>query len=281
MKSMTGFGRAAGSSDQDKVVVEIRSFNHRFFEFKTNLPPSLGNIEIEARELLRKKVQRGSIYLSINYEDKEIKIDRELIMDYVGKIRSLKDSLDLAGEIDVSFLTRLPGAVSLGNNPREKIKWHLLKKVVEEALEGLMVGREREGRVIAQDIIHRLAIINRHREKIKRRLPLRAKEYRERLVKKIKGLARDEERLALEASLFADRSDISEEMTRFGGLLHELRRLVGSLKPVGRKLEFVLQEIGREVNTIAAKANDLSISKAIISIKNELEKIREQVLNVE
>lgn len=281
MKSMTGFGRAAANRNQGELVVEIRSFNHRFFEFKTNFPPSLGNIEIKTRELLRKKVQRGSIYLSINCEDKKVKIDQELIMDYIGKIRSLKDSLGLSGEIDVSFLTRLPGAVSLGNNAKEKIKWDSLKKVIEEALRRLVMGREREGGLIQQDIIHRLAIINRHREKIKERLPLRIKKYRERLVKKIKGLAKDEERLALEVSLFTDRSDVSEEMTRFSGLLCELRRIVGASRPVGRELEFVLQEMGREVNTITAKANDLSISKAVISIKNELEKIKEQVLNVE
>jgi uncharacterized protein (TIGR00255 family) len=280
MRGMTGFSRVVANDNQD-LVVELRSFNHRFFELKTNLPHFLGDIEIKARELLRKEVQRGSIYLSINYEDKEIKIDRELIMDYVKKIRSLKDSLNLDGEIDVSFLTQLPGAVSLGNNAGEKIKWHSLKKMIEEALRRLVVEREKEGGLIQRDITYRLAIINRHREKIKKRLPMRTKKYRERLIKKIKGLAKDEERLQLEVSLFTDRSDISEEMTRFSGFLRELCRLVESSEPVGRKLEFVLQEMGREVNTITAKANDLSISKAVISIKNELEKIREQVLNVE
>ena len=281
MKGMTGFGRAEANSDQGELVVELKSLNHRFFELKTNLPPSLGDIEIKAKELLRKEIQRGAIYLSISCENKEVKIDQELITDYIEKVRSLKDSLDLAGEIDVSFLMRLPGAVSLGNSAREKIKWCLLKEMIEEALERLVVVREREGRLIQQDITRRLATINRNREKIKERLPLRAKKYRERLIKKVKGIAKDEERLQLEISLFTDRSDVSEEMTRLGGLLRELRRLISSSRPVGRKLEFVLQEMGREANTITAKASDLAISKAVISIKNELEKIKEQVLNVE
>lgn len=281
MKGMTGFGRAEADSDQGRLVVEIKSLNHRFFELKTNLPPSLGDIEIKAKDLLRKEMQRGSVYLSINCENKEVKIDQELITDYINKVRSLKDSLELAGEIDVSFLTQLPGAVSLGNSRREKIKWNLLKEVIEKALKRLVVVREREGRLITQDITRRLTIISRNREKIKERLPLRIKNYRQRLIKKIKGIAKDEERLQLEVSLFTDRSDVSEEMTRLSGLLYELRRILRSSRPVGRKLEFVLQEMGREANTITAKANDLPISKAVISIKNELEKIKEQVLNVE
>ena len=281
MKGMTGFGRTEVNSGQGELVVEIKSLNHRFFELKTNLPPSLGDIEIKARELLRKEIQRGSVYLSISCENKEVKIDQELITDYIEKVRSLKDSLDLAGEIDVSFLMRLPGAVSLGSSAREKIKWCLLKEMIEKALGRLVVVREREGRLIQQDITCRLTTINRNREKIKKRLPLRAKNYRERLIKKIKGFAKDEERLQLEISLFTDRSDVSEEMTRLGELLRELRRLISSSRPVGRKLEFMLQEMGREANTITAKASDLPISKAVISIKNELEKIKEQVLNVE
>lgn len=281
MKGMTGFGRAEANIEQGKLTVELKSLNHRFFELKTNLSPSLGDIEIKARDLLRREVQRGSVYLSINCENKEVKIDQELITDYIKKVRSLKNSLDLAGEIDVSFLTQLPGAVSLGTSIREKIEWHLLKEVIEKALGRLVVVREREGRLIQRDITRRLTIISRNHEKIKGRLPLRTKNYREQLIKKIKGLAKDEERLRLEVSLFTDRSDVSEEMTRLGGLLGELRRLIVSSRPVGRKLEFVLQEMGREANTITAKANDLPISKAVISIKNELEKIREQVLNVE
>ena len=282
MKGMSGFGRAEADTEQGKLVVELKSLNHRFFELKTNLPPSLGDIEIRAKELLHKEIRRGAIYLSVNHKAKRVEINQELVADYIKKARRLKNSLGLDGEIGMDFLIQLPGAISFGNSDvREKIKWCLLKEVIEKALEKLIAAREREGKLIQQDIVRRLTAISRNYEKIKKMLPLRKKVIRDRLIKKVKGLTEDEERLELETSLLTERSDISEEVIRFGGFIRELRRSIKLSGPVGRKLEFLLQEMGREANTITAKAGDLSISKAVISIKNELEKIREQVLNVE
>ncbi len=287
MKSMTGFGQAEVRSPQGVLSLELKVVNHRFFELKAKLPPQFLALEPKIKSYVRKKIERGMINLFVNWKTEArgmINLDRRLAKEYYSKLESLQKELGLKGDIDINLLIRLPDVLRV-EEPKEKAERirPLLEEALKKALESLLSMREKEGKDIQLDILKRLKIVEREVGAIKVRSPLVVADCRKRLARRAGelSLGTDGERLRLEVALFADRADISEELTRFQSLLKQFSEISGQDKAVGRKLEFTLQEMNREINTIGAKAADSLISRRVIKVKGELEKIREGVQNVE
>lgn len=287
MKSMTGFGQAEVKSPQGVLSLELRVVNHRFLELKAKLPPQFLSLEPKIKSYVRKKIERGMLNLFVNWKAEAkgmINIDRRLAKEYYSNLESLQKELGLKGDIDINLLIRLPDVLRV-EEPKEKVEkiWPLLQEALKKAMESLLSMREKEGKDIQVDILKRLRIVERELGAIKARSPLVVDDCRKRLARRAGelSLGTDEDRLRLEVSLFADRSDISEELTRFQSLFKQFKEIGGQDKAVGRKLEFTLQEMNREINTIGSKAADSLISRRVIKVKGELEKIREGVQNVE
>ncbi len=287
MKSMTGFGQAEIKSSQGTLSVEIRAVNRRFFELKARLPSQFLVWEPKIKGYIKKRIARGSLSLFVSWKAEKrgvVKIDRRLAKEYYSKLESLRKELGLKNNLDIRLLTRLPEVIKVEESPEkvEKI-WPMMRVALKKSVASLSAMKEKEGKDLQQDILKRLKIVEKELRSIKIRSPGVVAGYRKRLTGRLKELSGrvDKERLRLEVAVFADRADISEEITRFHSLLNQFKGWVGENKAVGRKLEFILQEMNREVNTIGAKAADSLISQRVIKIKGELEKIREEVQNVE
>ncbi len=287
MKSMSGFGQAEVKSPQGILFLELRVVNHRFFELRTELPPPFLALESKIKSYIGKKIERGMLNLFVGWKAERkgiVNIDRQLAKEYYGKLASLCQELDLKDELDIRLLTQFPGVIRVEESKEgaEKI-WPILQAALRESLESLLSMREKEGKDIQRDILKRLKIVEKELQFLKVRAPLVVANQRKRLFAKVKELSEkiNEGRLSLEVALFADRADISEELTRFKSLLNQFQKGVKEDKAVGRRLDFTLQEMNREINTIGAKAADSLISRRVIKVKSELEKIREEVQNVE
>ena len=287
MKSMSGFGQAEVKDSRGVLSVEIRAVNHRFFELRTKLPPQFLALEPRIKSCVRKKIERGMLNLFVGWKAETkgtVNIDRRLVKEYYGKLESLRKELGLKDNLDIRLLTQLPEVINVRES-REKAEkiWPILQTALRKSIENLLTMREKEGKDIQQDILKRLRIVERELRPIGVRSPQVVTLYRKRLAGRIKELSgkTDDDRIGLEVALFADRADITEELTRFQSLLNQFKGVVEEDKAVGRRLEFTLQEMNREINTIGAKAADSIISRRVIKIKGELEKIREGVQNVE
>lgn len=287
MRSMSGFGQAEVKSSLGTLSVEIRAVNHRFFELRAKLPPQFLALEPRIKSYIRKRIERGMLNLFVSWKAETrgiVNIDRRLAKEYHSKLESLRKELGLKDKLDIRLLTQLPEVIKVEES-KEKVEkiWPILQVALKRSIESLLSMKEKEGKDIQQDILKRLRMVERELRPIKVRSPKVVTDYRKRLARKVKELSGgvDENRLSLEIALFADRADISEELTRFQSLLNQFKEVAGENRAVGRKLEFTLQEMSREVNTIGAKAADSLISRRVIRIKGELEKIREEVQNVE
>ncbi len=289
MKSMTGFGQAEIRTPPygGNLSVELRAVNHRFFDLRTKLPPELAALEPKLRSSLQRRIERGAISLFVSWKEerpRQVKIDRALARNYYREMKALQRELNLPGDIGMELLVHLPEMVKV-EEKRESLKkvWPLLKEAVNGALQDLLVMKEREGRDISEDISKRVRAVETELKAIRRRSPQVATNYRKRLTKRVKelGLGVAEGRLEVEIALLAERADISEELNRLSSLLNQFKKIMREGSRVGRRLEFTLQEMNREINTIGAKAADAAISSRVIEVKSELEKIREQVQNIE
>jgi len=287
MRSMSGFGQAEVESSLGTISVELRAVNHRFFELRAKLPPQFLALEPGIKSFIGKKIERGMVNLFVSWRAEKrgiVNIDRRLAKEYYSKLESLRKELGLKDNLDMRLLTQLPEVikVEVSKEKAEKI-WPILQVALKRSMESLLSMREKEGKDIQQDILKRLRMVEKELRPIKVRSPRVVADYRKRLAKRVEELSGeiDENRLSLEVALFATRADISEELTRFQSLLNQFKGAVGETHAVGRKLEFTLQEMGREINTIASKSADSLISQRVIKIKGELEKIREEVQNVE
>ena len=287
MKSMSGFGQAEVKSPRGTLSLELRAVNHRFFELRTKLPPPFLALESRIKSYIGKKIERGMLNLFVSWKAERkgvVNIDRQLAKDYYGKLESLRRELDLKDKFDIRLLTQFPGVIRVEESKEGAGKiWPILQVALKESLESLLSMREKEGKDIQRDILKRLRVVEKELQFLKIRAPLVVANQRKRLSAKVKELSEkvNEGRLSLEVALFADRADISEELTRFKSLLNQFKKGVKEDKAVGRKLDFTLQEMNREINTIGAKAADSLISRRVIKVKSELEKIREEVQNVE
>ena len=289
--SMTGYGRSEEAWSGGTVTAELRSVNHRFCEIVVRLPKVLSSLEEELKRMIQQRCARGRVELTVSVSGgkdagKQLSLDQALARQYHGLLRDLKKQLRLSGSIDVAMLAGYRDLITVSDRPiDEKRLLQTAKRVTVKAVSILDQMRRREGAALTKDVKQRLNIVREEIGCVEQRAPHVAQEYLLRLKARVSKLAElpelDEGRLSQELALYADRCDISEEATRLGSHLAQFETALQSEEPVGRTLDFLLQEIGREVNTIGSKANDADIAMHVVRLKGELEKIREQVQNIE
>ncbi len=292
INSMTGYGRVE-SQDQGMIyVVEVRSVNHRFCDVSVQMPKYLRPLELTVKQKVQEKFERGRFDVSVSVirdgeiSDKELSVDYALAKSYISLLESMKKELGLSGEVDLSMLLQLRDVLKLQEKEETPdAVWPALLETLDSALESLKTMRAADGSAICNDLSERIRAINASADEIKSRQDLIVNENRQRLRQKIDQLLEgqniDPQRLEQEVALLAEKCDISEEMTRLESHITEFRKFMDSDGAVGRKLDFLLQEMNREANTAASKAMDVAVSHAVVNIKSELEKIRQQVQNIE
>ncbi len=291
IRSMTGYGEASRDTPFGKIRVQIRSLNHRFLDLVLRLPPGFMALEPRFREVLKGWIRRGRVDLYLKIERNErasplrARVDWELARSYLERLKELKERFDLGGEVDLPLLLSFREILSHEEEePVEEELWEETLPVLEEALRRLDESRRREGEALREDLLGRLELIGEHVQGIEERAPFVVEEYRRRLSSKVKELLEeelDEGRLAQEVALFASRADITEEVVRIRSHLEQFQRRLKEGGPVGKALDFLIQEMVREANTIASKSSDLPITRHVLAIKEEVEKLREQVQNIE
>jgi uncharacterized protein (TIGR00255 family) len=288
---MTGYGRAEVVHAGRKFSVELNSVNRKQSDVVINLPRDLGELEPRIRQTINEKISRGRTNATIALHSspngaRNLALDTELARSYHEAMRALQKELNAPGEITISTILQAPGVMRF---PEQALNaedaWPAIDRALRGALSDLIKMREREGKHLAKDLIHRLKAIRRKLKEIHAFHPDVVKRYRDVLLDRIQKaglpIASDDERLLKEILFFADRADVSEELTRLESHLAQFAHHLRSKEPVGRTLEFITQEMFRELNTLGAKANDAAISQRVIACKAELEKIREQSQNLE
>ena len=289
---MTGFGSADGKVLGGRLRIEIRTVNHRYFNPQLRLPFDLAGVEGELRERLRTLLERGHVSVSARWleapeTEAAVSLDLARARQVVAALRELKKKLRLKGEPDLAFVARHPDVLTVSGNggTAAAATWADLQPLVEQAAREVVAMREREGQALAADLVDRLDALETHAGVVADRAPARLAVEYERLKKAVAELAAgvqlDEQRLALEIALMADRVDITEELVRFRTHLAACREALQANGAVGKQLGFLAQELLREVNTMGAKANDAAMTQAVIAMKGELERFREQLENLE
>jgi uncharacterized protein (TIGR00255 family) len=291
MRSMTGYGRGETDYRGTKFSVELSSVNRKQNDIVVNLPRDLAELEPRIRQTINESISRGRTNANIAFHSgangaRNLALDTELARSYHEAMRALQKELNAPGEITISTILQAPGVMRL---PEQAVNveeaWPAIDRALRAALADLIKMREREGKHLAKDLIHRLKAIRKKLKEIRALHPDVVNKYRAALVDRIQKaglpIASDDERLLKEISFFADRADVSEELTRLESHLAQFAHHLRRNEPVGRALEFMIQEIFRELNTLGAKANDAAISQRVVACKAELEKIREQVQNLE
>lgn len=291
VRSMTGFGRAKKEIDSLDITVEIKSVNHRYFEFSARLPRSYNFLEEKLKSFLAQNISRGKVEISVMIEDNSqnatvVEIDRDYANAYITALKQLSKEFKIKNDIGASSF--------VGNNDLFKIRrkaaddqtvQNAVLTVAKEALDNFIEMRSIEGERLLNDVKSRTAYILKKVEFIEERSPETVKLYKERIEQKIKELlndtAPDEQRILTEVAIFADKVAVAEETVRLRSHIKQFEDLLSDTKPVGRKLDFIVQEMNRETNTIGSKAQDIEIAHTVVDIKSEIEKIREQIQNME
>jgi uncharacterized protein (TIGR00255 family) len=292
MKSMTGFGRGSASGDDFTVAVEIKTVNNRYLDIHLRLSQELSPLEMIIRKRVGARLARGRIDLNINFERTgatTYEVNRPLIAGYVGAMREIQQEFNLAGDIDISSVARLPGALAPARDGLGEVNTAGLERALDEALDSLELMRANEGAALAEEMRSRLGKIEAEVPVIEAASAGLADAYRQRLQKRIgelvtrggQAMELDAGRLAQEVAYLADRSDISEELARLRSHIEQFRAALDVDGEVGKRLDFLLQELNREANTVLSKSTEISIKDAGLAIKAEIEKLREQVQNVE
>jgi len=291
LKSMTGYGRGEGESGLGKVLVESRSVNHRYSDINIRFPKRLAIFENRIKEIIRSQISRGRIDVSIKLdalggEKFQLQVDSNLAEQYFQALLSLKDKFQLRGEITLELLAGAKDLISAKEEVGDiEPYWLEIVPILKRALQEMDEMKCSEGNALVKDIQTRLERITRQLKEIKAQLPSYVEAYqnrlRERLQSLLGGIEVDPGRLQQEIALLAERTDITEEIVRTESHLSQFALLFNEKESVGRKMDFLLQEIHREVNTVSAKANDAEISRKVVEIKSELEKVREQAQNIE
>lgn len=291
--SMTGYGRAEARDEGRILTVEIRSVNHRFAELSVRLPKSLAALEIRVREMIQKRLSRGKITCSVSMDGEDgelgsLQIDEAVAQRYAKLLQELKEKFKLAGELDLATFVSLPDVLSWEKNELDEEEgWKLLEPPLTFAIEDLIGMKQREGELLGKDLTARCKAITEGVKRIEARVPKVIDSVRERLRDRLEDLLKDQEaefqryRLEAEITLFADRTDCTEECVRLRSHCQQFTEFLDSDQPVGRKLNFLLQEMNREANTIGSKSTDVEIARDVIMIKEEAERLREQVANIE
>lgn len=291
IRSMTGYGRSQQTLDGREILVEIKSVNHRYFEFSARVPRAYGYLEEKLKSFLQGKVSRGKIEISVtiyNIEGKDalIEVNSSIAKGYVDALRRANEILELKDDITLSNLIRLPDIFNvIKNTEDEEIIWNDVKVAAEDALNSFVSMREAEGVKMREDVEQRLDYIEKLVEKVEERSPMVTEAYRERLYNKLSEILNDkkidEQRILTEAAVFSEKTAVDEETVRLKSHINQFRNLLEINEPVGRKLDFLIQEFNRESNTIGSKAQDVEIIKIVVELKSEIEKIREQIQNIE
>jgi uncharacterized protein (TIGR00255 family) len=291
IRSMTGFGRGNSEKDGKSFTIEIKSVNHRYFETNIRMPRVLISFEDKIRKIIGEKVKRGKLDVfvtlgSYDKEDVEASLNENLAQSYINCFQILKEKYDLAGEISIDIIARLPEVITLKQREEDVSQtFQPIEESLTKALEALLFMREREGEKLLADVMLKCNLINKLVENIKVRAPLVVGEYKLKLTQRLNTLNKevefDENRVSMEIAIFADKVGIDEELVRLNSHIEQMRETLILNEPIGRKLDFIIQELNRETNTIASKANDLEILNTVISMKSEIEKIREQIQNIE
>ena len=291
IKSMTGYGKSEQTIDSLNVTVEIKSVNHRYFEFSARVPREYGFLEEKLKKYCNSLITRGKVECYVSVEDleereMEVNVNETLAAGYVKALKELSERFGLKDDISAVTLSRYPDVITLhkASEDEERI-WNAVKTVAETAVSKFIEMRETEGSKLRGDILSRAVYIIECIEFIEGRSPETVREYNEKLKQRMKELlgdaAVDEQRLLNEAAIYADKIAVDEETVRLRSHISQLRDFMNSSEAIGRKLDFLVQEINREANTIGSKAQDVDIAKKVIAIKAEVEKIREQVQNIE
>ncbi len=288
---MTGFGRAEGDTGLGRLLVESRSVNHRFCDINIKLPKRLQPLETRLKEVVRSQVSRGRVDISIKLDsfDEErggLIVDFHLAEQYYQALLSIKERFKLNGEITLELIAGAKDLITTKEEPLDiEPYWQEILFVLKRAVQDMDSMKRIEGESISRDLKERVERIKKELEEIKNQFPSRFESYRERLKERIRNILNEEEidsiRFQQEVAFLAEKTDITEEIVRVESHLAQFSMLFDEEEPVGRKMDFLIQEIYREVNTISNKANDAEISQRVVEIKSELEKIREQVQNIE
>jgi uncharacterized protein (TIGR00255 family) len=292
VRSMTGFGRGTFSDNGKEFTVEIKTVNHRYIDFYIKMPRQIGYLEERVREVASKSLIRGKVDIFISFEDRSdnsrsVTLDEPLASAYIQAVEKLKAKYGLKDDLSVSLISRFPDVLRIEKNEDdEEHLWSVLSKALDLAIESLLQMREKEGNELRNSLLQKADYMETIISDISARSPQVVVEYKQKLESRIKELLNqqtvDENRIALEVAIFADRCGIDEELVRLGSHLTQLRDILNlKRQPVGRKLDFLVQEINREINTIGSKSNDISITKNVLELKSETEKIREQIQNME
>ncbi len=292
MKSMTGFGKREVLSQGTMVGVEIRSVNHRFCEIMARLPKTLSSMELELKEQIKQVCERGRVEVMVTVNGagpaskKVVTLDRELARRYIQELKQLQRDCHLSGTIDVNIVAGFRDLFSVNEEaaPLPDLS-KLVTGLTHKALSDLEKMRKKEGAVLQKDLTQRLHAIEGRLRTVQQRIPVAleasAVRLKARVSKLLEGHSVNLDRIAQEMAMLAERSDVTEELTRLKSHVAQFRAALKEKGPVGKRLDFLLQEMGREVNTIGSKANDGDISTEVVELKSELEKIREQVQNIE
>lgn len=292
MKSMTGYGKSNLTKEKREYQVEIKTVNHRYLDISIKMPKILSYLEEQIKKEISSKIKRGKVDVFITFENnseegKNVKINKELAKIYINELRQLADEENLTKEIPVIEIAKLPDILSIKiDQEDEKIKQEMLE-AVSNATESLNQMRKTEGDKISQDLNNRINKIESKIEEISKKSTGLIEEYVVKLEKRIQEILKTEEidksRIAQEVVIYADKCSIEEEITRMKSHIYQFRTLISSdtAETIGKKLDFIIQEMNRETNTIGSKSNSLDITNGVIDIKTELEDIREQIQNIE
>ena len=290
IKSMTGFGKAILEKNLRSYQVEIKSVNHRYLDISVRMPREISYLEEIIKKEISKSILRGKIDVFINFnnnsmEGKEIKINTNLAKEYIKELKKLAEEENLNSDISVNEIAKYPEVLTVEQNVEdEEIKKEIIE-VINKAVESLLKMKISEGEKIAKDLKERLENIQVKVNEVSRFSAGLIEEYIVKLEERIKQILKDQEidkkRLAEEVVIYADKSSIEEEITRLNSHIAQFKELLNSEKPVGKKLDFIIQEMNRETNTIGSKSNSLNITNGVIDMKTEIENIREQIQNIE
>ena len=291
IKSMTGYGRCQQLADGMNITVEIKSVNHRYFEFSSKLPRSYGFLDEKLKSFFNGKLTRGKMECYVQIEaveepDTVISLNHSLVKGYLDAYRELAETYGLENDVKVSDISRVSDIFSVRKQAADEDRiWAAVQTVAEAALDGFIAMREHEGARLKADVLSRLDEIIRNVEFIEERSPQTVAEYNEKLLGRLRELLGethiDEQRILTEAAIFADKIAVAEETVRLRSHISQLRSFLDQSDAVGKKMDFLVQELNREANTIGSKAQDVEIARRVVSIKAEIEKIREQIQNIE
>lgn len=288
---MTGFGRGHGVLNGYDITVEIRAVNHRYYEFSCRLPRSYSFAEEKLKSLLQGRIARGKVEVAVIIQNltavsEKITANKEVIKDYITALREIQEEFSLKDDLALSSVLELPDAFTVVKQETdEEQMWQDLKTVAEEALDNFIKMRETEGARMKADIAGRLCTIEDIVGKIEQRSPMLVEAYRKRLYDRmcevLEGKETDENRILLEAGIFSEKTAVDEETVRLHSHIAQFREMLASDEQIGRKLDFLVQEMNRETNTIGSKIQDIEVTKLVVDQKSEIEKIREQIQNIE